>query len=259
MKYGDKTLGMRDLVVVSLRALLIQASWSFDRMQTIGFAYAIEPFLRRWYADQTEYEARVKLHLEYFNTQPYLASFIIGATLRLERDRASSHTGDVDISGLKAALMAPLGALGDSFFWGALKPLAAIMATAFLMAGFGWAPLLFLFFYNIWHVGLRMAFVNWGYASRGDAVELLKRFQFTKMAKLFKVATLTLIGGTLGMLPAWRPEFKPMLNCPGVIITLSALAITLMLLMALRKGSSPVKLMLGLAVFCVVLAYAGVI
>jgi mannose/fructose/N-acetylgalactosamine-specific phosphotransferase system component IID len=259
VKFGDKTIGPKNLLVVFLRALLIQASWSFDRLQSLGFAYAVEPFLRRLYTDKTEYESRLRLHLEYFNTQPYLASFILGATLRLERDRVSGLTDDTDVSGLKTALMAPLGALGDSFFWGALKPFAAVMSIAFLMTGVWWAPVLFLVFYNIWHIGLRIAFVFWGYASRGDAVELMKQCRFTKLAKLFKIVSLTVLGGMLGLLPAWQPEFKPELNIFGAFMALEGLAITLILLIALRKGSSPVKLMLGLAVVCVALAYAGVI
>jgi len=259
VKSGNKEIGTRNLFTLFLRALLIQASWSFDRMQSLGFAYAIEPFLRRLYPDTKEYESRLKLHLEYFNTQPYLAAFILGAALRLEYERTSGHKYDSDVAELKTALMAPLGALGDSFFWGALKPVAAAVAIAFLVTGLWWAPVLFLVLYNIWHIGLRIAFVFWGYISRGDAVELMRRCRFTRLAKLFKIATLTVLGGILGLLPAWRPELKPDVNIPGIAIALLSLAITLILLMALRKGSSPVKLMLGLAVSCLALAYAGVI
>ena len=121
-------------------------------MQSIGFAYAIEPVLRKLYPDPAEYESRIRLHLEYFNTQPFLASYILGAVIRMEEDRAMGRDAGDDVPGLKATLMAPLGALGDSFFWGALKPLAAIVAVALLMTGYWWAPLVFLAFYNTWHV-----------------------------------------------------------------------------------------------------------
>ena len=107
-----------------------------------------------FYPDQAEYESRLRIHLEYFNTQPYLASFILGAVVRLEEDRATGRKAIEDVTGLKAALMAPLGALGDTFFWGALKPFASAVTVALLMTGHWWAPLLFLVFYNICHVGL---------------------------------------------------------------------------------------------------------
>jgi mannose PTS system EIID component len=257
--FGDKKIGVGDLLGVMGRAFLIQASWSFERMQSLGFCYAIEPVLRKLYPDQAEYEARLRLHMDYFNTQPYLASFILGATVRLEQDRASGRNSAADVSGLKAALMSPLGALGDSFFWGSLKPFAAVVATALIMTGSWWAPLLFLLMYNSWHVGLRAAVLFWGYTSGGDAVELLARYRFTKTAQLFKVISLCVLGGILGALPIWRPGFSPEINIPGALMTFSGLALTVILIAILRKGGSPIKLMLGLAACCLALAYAGVI
>jgi PTS system mannose-specific IID component len=257
--YGDKKIGLGDLFGVFWRSLLIQSSWSFERMQTLGFCYAIEPVLRKLYPDQTEYEARLRLHLDYFNTQPYLASFILGATVRLEQDRASGRNGAADVPGLKTALMSPLGALGDSFFWGALKPFAAVVAAVMLITGSWWAPLLFLLLYNSWHVGLRAAVLFWGYTSGGDAVELMTRYRFTKMAKLFKVMSLCVLGGMLGALPLWRTEFKPAIHLPVTLLTPAGLVLTMVLVAIVRSGGSPIKLMLGLAISCLVLAYAGVI
>ena len=228
-------------------------------MQSLGFAYAIEPVLKKLYPDAAEYEARLRCHMEYFNTQPYLASFILGAVVRMEEQVATSPTNE-DIAGLKSALMAPLGALGDSFFWGALKPLAAVVAVALIMTGYWWAPLLFLAFYNVWHLGLRAAMLFWGYASGGNAMALMARFNFMKMAKRFKVITLTILGGIIGMAPDWRPEFQPKdITMPVLPLMVLWFIIVLALVAILRRGGSPIKLMLGLAVLCLALAYAGVI
>jgi PTS system mannose-specific IID component len=259
MNVAREILGMRDLLSVFRRAFLIQASWSFDRMQTVGFAYAIEPALRKLYPVQAEYEDRLRVHLEYFNTQPYFASFILGAAVRLEQDRATGRNPAADVSGLKSALMAPLGALGDSFFWGALKPMAALTAVAVLMTGAWWAPVLFLALYNVWHLGLRLSMLIWGYTSGGDAVALMARYRFTRMAKRFKVISLSMLGGILGMMPLWRPEFRLEVGAPGVVMMLSGLAVMLVLVACMRRGGSPVKLMLGLAACCLALAYAGVV
>ncbi|HET7319155.1 MAG TPA: PTS system mannose/fructose/sorbose family transporter subunit IID [Nitrospirota bacterium] len=259
MNDNRKVIGIFDLFAVFRRALLIQAAWSFDRMQTLGFAYAIEPALRKVYPDRAEYAERLKVHLEYFNTQPYLASFIMGAAVRLEEERATGRTEAPDVSRLKAALMAPLGALGDSLFWGALKPLAAAAAAAVLMTGSWWAPFLFLAIFNLWHLGLRMGMLFWGYASGGDAVALMGKYHITKMAKRFKLMSLCILGGILGMMPFWRPEFNPSYHAPGVVVSLSAMLLTLALVAVMRRGGSPVKFMLGLAALCVALAYAGAV
>jgi len=255
----NKEIGTIDLLRVFARGLLIQASWSFERMQSLGFAYAIEPVLRKLYPVQSEYESRLKLHMGYFNTQPYLASFILGAVVRLEQDRALGIKTDADVQGLKSSLMAPLGALGDSFFWGALKPLAAVVAVALLMTGYWWAPFLFLVFYNIWHVGLRAGMLFWGYQSGGDAVALMTRHSLMKTAKRFKRITLAVLGGILGMVPDWRLEFQPMVGWPLVLMPLFWLAIVAALVVLFRRGGSPIQLMLGLAAVCLALAYTGVI
>ncbi len=228
-------------------------------MQTTGFAYAIEPALKKLYPDTAEYERRMKIHLEYFNTQPYFASFILGAAVKLEQDRASGRNAAADVAGLKAALMAPLGALGDSFFWGALKPMAAVTAAAALITGSWWAPILFLILFNAWHVGLRLGMLFWGYASGGDAVALMARYPFTIMARRFKVISLSVLGCILGTMPSWRAEFKFPFNVPGIVVVLFGLSLSLILIVLIRRGGSPVKLMLGLAALCIALAYAGVI
>lgn len=228
-------------------------------MQSLGFAFAIEPVLRKLYRDRTEYQERLKCHMEYFNTQPYFATFILGAVMRQEEDRATGKDRGRDVSGLKTALMAPLGALGDSFFWGALKPFAAIVAVAAGMLGSWWAPILYLVLFNLWHVSLRIGLLIWGYRSGGDAVSLLAIYNFTKMARLFKIISLTVLGSILGMMPFWRPEFRLEYPVSEVFIVVSCMALTFGLIGILRRGGSPIKLMLGLAIICLALAYAGVI
>jgi mannose/fructose/N-acetylgalactosamine-specific phosphotransferase system component IID len=256
-----RAIGGEDLLRVFWRSLLIQASWSYDGMQSLGFSYALLPALKKLYPDRTEFEARLRLHMDYFNTQPYLASFILGAVVRIEEDRATGRASasTINAAALKAALMAPLGALGDSFFWGALKPLAAVIAVALVMAGVWWAPILFLVLYNLWHVGLRLNVLFWGYHSRGDAMALMERYNFTKMARLFKAILLSVLGGIIANISGWRPEFGHNLSLPDPVVAVAALTSTMVLVSVLRRRGSPIKLMLGLALLCLALAYAGVI
>ncbi len=228
-------------------------------MQSLGFAYAMAPVLRRLYPDAALRASRLNLHMEYFNTQPYLASFILGAAARLEEERVSGRNAAADVSGLKTTLAAPLGALGDSFFWGGLKPLAAVVAAALLLAGAWWAPLLFLLFYNIVHVGLRAGLLFLGYKSGGEAGAFTARYDFSRITRLFKTISLCVIGGILGMASRWIPEFSLPGNFPGSLRVAAALLITVILVAILRRGGSPIKLMLGLAAACLALAFLGVV
>jgi PTS system mannose-specific IID component len=246
-----------DLLGVFWRSFFIQASWSYDRMQSLGFAFALIPVLRRLYPDRELFTERLAVHMEYFNTQPYIASFVLGAAVKAEEDRASGRNAATDVVELKKTLMAPLGALGDSFFWGSLKPFAASAAVAVLLTGAWWAPLLFLVLYNIVHVGLRLSLVFVGYATAGDVVALMSRYRFTKLARRYKVLSLAIIGCIVGTVTAWGPEFRTDLSVSAPLLAAAGLALTLILITLLRAGASPVKLMIGLAAACLILAWGG--
>lgn len=248
-----------DLLGVFWRSFFLQASWSFDRLQSLGFAFAMLPVLRRLYPERSAFEDRLNAHLEYFNTQPYLASFVLGAAARAEEERAAGGTLRPGAGEIKGTLMAPLGALGDSFFWGALKPFAAAVAVALLLGGAWWAPLLFLVLYNIVHVGVRAGLVFEGYRTGGDVVALLNRYHFTRMARLFKVLSLAAIGCIIGTVPAWGPEFRPYVPADGLALAAAALAAVLGMTALLRTWVSPVRMMLGLAALCLGLAFGGMI
>jgi mannose/fructose/N-acetylgalactosamine-specific phosphotransferase system component IID len=253
-----KGIAPADLLQVFARSFLIQASWSFERMQSLGFAYALSPVLKRLYPDPGEYGSRLQQHMEYFNTQPYLAPFILGAVARIEEDRASGREGQTDGTVLKNALMAPLGALGDSLFWAGLKPVCALIAVSLLMTGVPWAPLLFLVLYNSGHVWVRAELLVWGYRSSGDVLSLINRYRLTSVARMCKTLSLVVLGGLFGMLPLWRPEFRPAL-LPAGFAAVFWLLLASALVVPLRWGGSPVKMMLGLAAGCILLASTGVV
>ncbi|MDA8422717.1 MAG: hypothetical protein M0Z89_05215, partial [Nitrospiraceae bacterium] len=75
----------------------------------------------------------------------------------------------------------------------------------------------------------------------------------------FKIMSLAVLGGMIGMLPSWRPEFRFHVSVPGVVTEMAGLVLTFALVFVLRRGGSPIKLMFGLALLCLALAYAGVV
>lgn len=133
------------------RSFLIQSSWSFERMQSLGFFYSVVPAIKAIHKTEDKLKEACRRHLEFFNTNPYMAPAIIGAIIKLEEDGAS----DDDIKGLKSALMGAYGALGDSLFWSSLRPLAAACAVISALLGFIWAPYTFLAIYNLPHLFIR--------------------------------------------------------------------------------------------------------
>ncbi len=55
-------------------------------MQSLGFAYAMEPALRRLHGTGEECRRALGRHLEFFNTHPFLAAAVLGAAVRLEAE-----------------------------------------------------------------------------------------------------------------------------------------------------------------------------
>jgi PTS system mannose-specific IID component len=183
------SLRRRDLARVFARSLWLQASWSFEGMQSLGFAYAMEPALdrlRRAGAGAGEPRNR---HLEFFNTHPYLASAILGCVVRLEEEGRAEAAQRV-----KGLLMGPCGALGDSLYWGGLKPLFMLVAVAAALRGALWAPWLFLGSFAVANLGGRLLFFFEGYREGLGIVEKLGRMNLLNWSRRIKAVCAVTLG-----------------------------------------------------------------
>jgi len=178
------------------RSFLIQSSWNFERMQSLGFFYSIAPALKSIYKNREGLEKASRRHLEFFNTNPYMAPAIIGATIRMEEDGAS----DEEIRGLKVGLMGAYGAIGDSLFWASLRPLAAVIGVAFALHGFLWAPIVFFVIYNIPHIFIRGYGMVMGYRMGPGVVNAVKGLDIPARAQKIKAGILFVAGFLLSLL-----------------------------------------------------------
>lgn len=184
------------VVSAFFRSFLIQSSWNFERMQSLGFFYSIAPAIRAINKKEDDLREASKRHLEFFNTNPYMAPAIIGATIRLEEDGAS----DEEIKGLKTSLMGAYGAVGDSLFWGSLRPLAAVIGVSIALKGFLWAPLAFLVIYNLPHIFVRGYGLFIGYRTGVGVVKAVKGLDIPGKVQKIKGVTLFLSGFLLSLL-----------------------------------------------------------
>ena len=90
-----------------------QISWNYERMQALGFAYAMEPVLRKLFPEEADYEEALARHLVFFNTNPVVgAPLIIGSAIAMEEAGAPASA-----EGVKVALMGPLAGVGDTIIW----------------------------------------------------------------------------------------------------------------------------------------------
>ncbi len=164
-----RRVGRVTLARVFWRCLFLQAAWNRRGMQNLGFACAIDPALRELYPDAERREEALRRHLGFFNCHPYMAAAILGGAIHHEEKVAAGAEPSDRPLQYKQTLQGPLAALGDGFFWTALRPFfGALAALGALLAG-GKAIVAALVVYNVIHLALRFGLFRAGYR-RGDAI-----------------------------------------------------------------------------------------
>jgi len=157
------------LLRVLWRSLFLQAAWNPHGMQNLGFAFAMEPALDELYPDASARARAAERHLEFFNCHPYLAAAIVGGAVRLEEEVARGAAEPRTVSAFKSALASPFAALGDGFFWLALRPAAALIAAVTEPYLGLWCVVLFLVLYDGVHLVARAWLFFAGYF-RGEGI-----------------------------------------------------------------------------------------
>jgi PTS system mannose-specific IID component len=147
----EERLTFGDRALITLRSFLIQSVWNPRGMQSVGFCFAMLPVARRLRLEGSALSSFLTRHLGFFNTNPAMASYVLGAAAAAE---VRGDTQSVD--GIKKGLAGPLGMAGDALLWGAARPFAGLLAVALLDVGLSWAPLALLVFYNIPHLFFRV-------------------------------------------------------------------------------------------------------
>nr|WP_113866193.1 PTS mannose transporter subunit IID [Brenneria salicis]NMN91563.1 PTS system D-mannose-specific IID component (Man family) [Brenneria salicis ATCC 15712 = DSM 30166]RBP63033.1 PTS system D-mannose-specific IID component (Man family) [Brenneria salicis ATCC 15712 = DSM 30166]RLM30805.1 PTS mannose transporter subunit IID [Brenneria salicis ATCC 15712 = DSM 30166] len=167
-----KKLTASDIRAVFMRSNLFQGSWNFERMQALGFCFAMVPVIRRLYPENSEERKQaIKRHLEFFNTQPFVAAPVLGVTMAMEEQRANgAPIDDGAINGLKVGLMGPLAGVGDPIFWGTARPVFAALGAGIAMSGSLLGPLLFFILFNLVRLLVRYYGVAYGYRKGVDIV-----------------------------------------------------------------------------------------
>ena len=149
-------LSKSDRQKVWWRSTFLQGSWNYERMQNLGWAYALIPAIKKLYTSKEDRAAALERHLEFFNTHPYVAAPIIGVTLALEEEKANgAEIDNTAIQGVKIGMMGPLAGIGDPVFWFTVRPILGALGASLAMAGNVMGPILFFVLWNL----IRMAFL----------------------------------------------------------------------------------------------------
>ena len=174
---------------IIVRSLFIQALWNYERIQNVGFLFMIKKGLMKTAGTQEDRKERLMRHLEFFNTNPYMAP-MVGALVMREEERSRSGS---EISSMKMTVSGPLAALGDSFFWGCWRPLTALFAAYGIMFfapswhGRWMFPYLFLIIYNVIPWYFRIAGTVIAYRSGTEVFTMVERHRLPQKVEFMRI------------------------------------------------------------------------
>jgi PTS system mannose-specific IID component len=246
--FPARVVSMKKTVLfrIFLRSLTIQASFNFYRMQSLGFTFSLSPLIRQEDDPQRISESLTR-HLEMFNTHPYLTALVIGSVARLEEDgdaAAADH--------LKKAVMAPYAAMGDPFFWGALRSFSSATAVLLALKGVLLAPLALLILHNPTHLWVRGKGFIEGYRQGKGSIDFIRLLDLPGVAGRIRLLSLILIGilsAVAGEMAGRSWAFLPEIPVKMIVLVLIILCFT-----GVRRGISPVKILYGMTLLCMVLS-----
>lgn len=254
----------REMWPLFWRGFILQISWSFERMQAIGFCYVMMPVLEQVYKTKKELAARLKNHLEFFNTNPDTAYFIYGVVAAMERSKQPLGA----IAAVKAGLMGPVASLGDTLVYTVPRTIALGIAVALAQQGNILGVLLFLVVYTGIKLPIRWFLLKWSYETglgvlskvRGSAL-------ITRVSEAASVIGIAMVGALIGSMVSlnvvWEIQsgetvLKIQEILDGIVPHLLPVAATMLLFWALRKRISMNRLILAVFVVAIAGASAGV-
>jgi mannose PTS system EIID component len=164
-KVDAPTLPFGVAVRVVFRTLWIQATLNRIGMQNIGALASLVPVAKWLKFTGAQWSDFVGRHLGIFNSNPFISPIGIGALARIEADAAHGDKSAVNImvERFQSRLATPLGSVGDSLFWSAVRPQMAILGVLTTLVWDYWGPVVFLAGFSAWQFTVRWRGLHWGW------------------------------------------------------------------------------------------------
>lgn len=199
-KQEQRLIRNRDLLSVFLRSFFIQTVWNFKSLLAVGLSFALIPVAKRVCKNEQELKEFLNRHLAFFNAHPYFSAYAIGAIARLEEAHALGELDDVEkINKFKNAIIGPLGAVGDQFFWATIKPASLLLGLlgVAVFQDMRWkvaSLVVLLLAYNIPHLYIRLAGLWQGYRKGFDIYKTLRMEHFQRVRTIYALVGAAALG-----------------------------------------------------------------
>ena len=158
---------------IALRSFLSGVSMNAETGESIGWAWAIAPALKKIHTNEEDLALSMGHNLEYVNTGGYLSTLAMGITLAMEQQKADLET----IRAVRTASGAVCESIGKSLFRFVLIPLTAACTVNTVSNGEPLGALIYFLVLTVLMCAMRFALIDYGYAKGIRAAEKLIRHQ----------------------------------------------------------------------------------
>jgi len=264
--YEDQQLGAeltkQDINRFAWRSLLLQASFNYERMQASGWLYGLLPALQKIHTNPRDLSRAMKGHMGFFNTHPFLVTFVMGIVLAMERSKQNVNS----IQSTKIAVGAPLGGIGDAMFWLTLLPICGGIGADLALQGSIMGAVVFFLLFNVVHFGLRFGLAHYAYRMGVAAIPVIKA-NTRKVGHAASIVGMTVIGALVATYVLLGTTLE--ITAGDAVVKLQAdvldklmpaflpLLYTLAMYALIRKGWSPLRLIVITVVLGIVGKFAG--
>ncbi|ENC6657902.1 PTS mannose/fructose/sorbose transporter family subunit IID [Aeromonas hydrophila] len=264
--YEDQQLGTeltrQDINRFAWRSLLLQASFNYERMQASGWLYGLLPALQKIHTNPKDLSRAMKGHMGFFNTHPFLVTFVMGIVLAMERSKQNVNS----IQSTKIAVGAPLGGIGDAMFWLTLLPICGGIGADLALQGSIMGAVVFFLLFNLVHFGLRFGLAHYAYRMGVAAIPLIKA-NTRKVGHAASIVGMTVIGALVATYVRLGTTLE--ITAGDAVVKLQAdvldklmpaflpLLYTLAMYGLIRRGWSPLRLIVITVVLGIVGKFAG--
>mgnify|MGYP003883278539 FL=1 len=165
--------------------------------------------------------------------------------------------------------MGPFAGIGDSLFWGTIRPILLGIGASFALQGSIIGPILFLVLWNILNFGFRYYSLMYGYKT---GVNMLRDLKQTNIVQKISEGASVLGLIVLGVLVAsWVSISTPLSIATGestiqvqevldsIMPSMLPLIATMIMVFFLRKGTRPNTILLGIFIISFIASIFGIL
>ena len=168
-----------------------QISWNYERMQALGFCWAMIPVLRYLNKDDRTFAEAMQRHLTFFNTSPIVGGpFILGSTIAMEETGSPTSADSI-----KIAMMGPLAGIGDALTFVVYNSIIFTLGANWALQGKIIGPIFAAVFVLVPYYAVRRLQFGFGYRQGRNLVAHLASGALERVNEGLIILGLIVLGG----------------------------------------------------------------